>query len=44
MRVALLVVNDEPLIRDLLEHRFSDAGYVVTSAANGAEAIESGVA
>lgn len=39
MRVALLVVDDEPLIRDLLEQSFSDAGYVVTSAANGREAI-----
>ena len=35
----VLVVDDEPDIRDTLREMFEDEGYTVTTAANGAEAL-----
>jgi CheY-like chemotaxis protein len=37
---AILVVDDDPDIRALLADALQDEGYAVTTAANGAEAIE----
>lgn len=37
--VIILLVDDEPLILNLLEHALSDAGYSVVLALNGTEAI-----
>jgi CheY-like chemotaxis protein len=34
------VVDDDPAIRDLVADALQDEGYVVTTAANGAEAVE----
>jgi CheY-like chemotaxis protein len=36
----ILVVDDDPAIRDLVADALQDEGYAVTTAANGAEAIE----
>ena len=36
---AILVVEDEPVIRDLIEAVLSDAGYCVAGAGNGDEAM-----
>jgi CheY-like chemotaxis protein len=36
----ILVVDDDPAIRDLLTDALQDEGYLVTTAANGAEAVE----
>jgi len=36
---AVLVVDDEPWLRMALSDAFTDAGYVVTEAANAAEAL-----
>jgi CheY-like chemotaxis protein len=35
----VLVVDDEPMIRQLLEDCLADAGYVIQSAVNGADAL-----
>lgn len=37
--IQLLVVEDEALIRELLDHVLSDAGFEVTSASDGAQAF-----
>ncbi len=39
-RPAILVVDDEAPIRELLSDMLSDQGYVISTAANGAEALE----
>lgn len=39
IRPTVLVVDDEELIRDLLEETLRDAGYDVITAATGAEAL-----
>lgn len=36
----ILIVDDEPDIRDSLQEFFEDEGYEVTTAANGAEALQ----
>jgi CheY-like chemotaxis protein len=36
----ILVVDDDPAIRDLVADALQDEGYLVTTAANGAEAVE----
>lgn len=36
----LLIVDDEPLYRELLSHRFQRAGYRIAQAADGASALE----
>lgn len=38
-RPAVLVVDDEELIRDLVEETLKDAGYDIATAATGAEAL-----
>ena len=38
--MAILVVDDEPDIRESLAELFEDAGYAVSTAADGAEALE----
>ena len=38
--MSVLVVDDEPDIRDTLEEFLVDAGFVVRSAANGAQAMD----
>jgi two-component system OmpR family response regulator len=35
----VLVVDDEPMIRQLVSDFLAEAGYVITSAANGSEAL-----
>jgi CheY-like chemotaxis protein len=40
----ILVVDDEPIIRMLLEESLGDAGYSVTTATNGAEALATALA
>lgn len=37
--VLVLVVEDEPLIREMLEHALGDGGFAVTLAASGEEAL-----
>jgi len=37
---AILVCDDDPLIRDLLEHRLTGRGYQVVLAADGREALD----
>src|SRR5688500_5081090 len=39
-RPTVLIVDDEPLNRDLLEQELLEAGYRTLSAANGAQALE----
>ena len=39
--MRVLVVDDEADIRDSLQELFQDEGYAVTTAANGAEALDS---
>ena len=41
-RPVLLVVDDEPIIRELLDAIFRMEGYTVLTAANGDEAIDAG--
>src|SRR5438128_203914 len=36
----ILVVDDEPIIRMLVVESLADAGYLVTTASNGAEALD----
>jgi DNA-binding response OmpR family regulator len=36
----ILVVDDDPAIRDLVADALADEGYLVETAANGAEAVE----
>jgi DNA-binding response OmpR family regulator len=36
----VLIVDDDPFLRELLMHKLSAAGYVVSSARNGGEALE----
>jgi DNA-binding response OmpR family regulator len=38
MQPLILVVDDEPAIRDMLDQVLSDAGFAVSTAANGQEA------
>jgi len=40
MSPALLVVDDDPPVQALLEDSFAEAGYEVTTAASGAQAID----
>jgi CheY-like chemotaxis protein len=39
LRPSVLLADDEVLIRDLVEEALTDAGYQVTAAATGAEAL-----
>jgi signal transduction histidine kinase/CheY-like chemotaxis protein len=39
-RTSILVVDDDPHIRELLQQEFQEAGHVVRLAANGREALE----
>jgi DNA-binding response OmpR family regulator len=36
----VLIADDDPFLRELLTHKLSAAGYVVSSARNGGEALE----
>ena len=40
MKQQILVVDDEPQIRDILKRKLEQSGYGVTEAANGQEAID----
>ncbi|MCH5185462.1 MAG: response regulator transcription factor [Oscillospiraceae bacterium] len=40
MKTGVLIVEDEELIREVIKDYFEDAGFEVTEAADGAEAIE----
>jgi CheY-like chemotaxis protein len=39
-RTTILIADDDVVMRKLLQHHLQQAGYVVLSAVNGAEAIE----
>ncbi|HWA10756.1 MAG TPA: response regulator [Opitutaceae bacterium] len=41
MQPLILVVDDEPAIRDLLEHFLTEAGFAVSTATNGQDASQS---
>ena len=40
MPLALLVVDDEPQMRSILEQTFEDAGYAVATASDGSQAMD----
>lgn len=39
MRMHLLVVDDDPIIRELIQAHFLERGFIVYAATNGAEAL-----
>ena len=38
--ILVLIVEDEPMIQQLLKHELEDAGFIVTAIESGAEAIK----